>query len=357
MTQSAQALANILKNGARAFAGFAAAEAETIGAPVAADASARHFDGWQDLLAARLEDLSAAVATARPELFGQQVLWTATALKARGVHPESLRARLEALQRILTEQIPGDLAPLATMPIDRSLAALDGEPVGLTPRLSADTPEEQLASRYLVAILEGNRREASRLILEAAGVGQSVEQLYLRVLQPAQEELGRMWVLGEINVAEEHFATATTRFVMAQLHARQLCRSANGKTLLAAAVAGNQHDLGIQMVADLLESNGWRAILLAANVPNEDLAEAVEFYDADLVALAFSMPGQLPALKDAIAAIRGSQLGSRVKIIVGGCRLPDAAQIVKSFGADGFATDALQAVALANELVRVQAEE
>ena len=41
------------------------------------------FDGWQDLLAARVDDLSAAIAAGRPELFVQQVLWTRAALQAR----------------------------------------------------------------------------------------------------------------------------------------------------------------------------------------------------------------------------------------------------------------------------------
>jgi methanogenic corrinoid protein MtbC1 len=104
------------------------------------------------------------------------------------------------------------------------------------------------------------------------------------------------------------------------------------------------------MVADLLERNGWRAIQLAANVPAEDLAEAVEFYAADLVALAFSMPSQLFALKDAIAAVRGSHRGSRVKVIVGGCKLPAIAEIVMAFGADGYAENAEKAITLANGL-------
>ena len=100
---------------------------------------------------------------------------------------------------------------------------MDGEPAGLAKRMTAATPEEKLATEYLVAILEGDRRKAGRLILQAANEGRSISDLYFLVLQPAQEELGRMWVLDEINVAEEHFATATTRMVMAQLQARATC--------------------------------------------------------------------------------------------------------------------------------------
>jgi hypothetical protein len=42
--------------------------------------------------------------------------------------------------------------------------------------------------------------------LDALDQSDSVRELYLNVLLPAQEEIGRMWLTGEINVAEEHFA-------------------------------------------------------------------------------------------------------------------------------------------------------
>ena len=280
MTQPEQVLARILKSGARALAGYAAGETPPIDAETAQTAVVTRFDGWRNVLAARLEEIAVAISTGRPEFFVEQVHWTRAALEARGVPAEMLRARLEALRHVLVEQIPAELAPMATGYIDRALAEFGGEPAGLTPRLSAETPGERLAATYLVAILEGDRRKAISLILRAADEGQGVPDIYLRVLQPAQEELGRMWLLGEINVAEEHFATMTTRLLMAQLHAREVCRAANGKTLVAAAVSGNQHDLGIQVVADLFEMEGWRVIQLGSNVPTADLAQAVEFYDA-----------------------------------------------------------------------------
>ena len=223
MTQPEQVLSKILKSGARALAGYAAGEMPPSDTAAAQAAVSTQFDGWQNVLVARLEELAVAISTGRPEFFVEQVHWTRAALEARGVPPEMLRARLEALRRVLVEQIPAELAPLATAYIDRALAEFGGEPAGLTPRLTAETPAGRLAATYLVAILEGDRRKASRLILKAADEGQSVPDLYLKVLQPAQEELGRMWLLGEINVAEEHFATTTTRLVMAQLHAREVC--------------------------------------------------------------------------------------------------------------------------------------
>ncbi len=355
MTQPEQVLAGILRTGARALAGYAAADVPPAGAEAAHAAGPPQFDGWQNVLIARLEELAVAVSIKRPESFIEQVRWTQASLAARDVPPEMLRARLEALRRVLTEQIPAELAPMATGYLDRALAEFSGGPAGMTPRLSAETPEGRLAATYLVAVFEGDRRQASRLILNAADEGQSVPDLYLKVLWPAQEELGRMWLLGEINVAEEHFATATTRLVMAQLQARAVCRAANGKTLLAAAVAGNQHDLGIQVVADLFEFDGWRVIPLGANLPPEDLAQAVDFYSPDLVALSVSLMTQLPALEQALAAVRACERGAKAKILVGGGGMIGGTELAKTWGADDLVTHALEAVARGNALVGLPA--
>jgi methanogenic corrinoid protein MtbC1 len=350
MTQPEQVLAKILKSGARALAGYAASEmpldTEATQAPVVAQ-----FGGWQNVLTARLEELAVAVSTGRPEFFVEQVHWTQAALDAQGIPPETLRAKLEALRHVLVEQIPAELASIATACIERALNEFGGTLAGLTPRLTAETPAERLAATYLLAILEGDRRKAIGLILKAADEGQSVPDLYLKVLQPAQEELGRMWLLGEINVAEEHFATTTTRLVMAQLHSRESCGPSNGKTLVAAAVAGNQHDLGIQVVADFFEMDGWRVIQLGSNVPADDLAQAIEFYVADLVVLSVSLVTQLTSLEETIAVMRKNQRGAAIKILVGGYAMMVAAEVARSTGADDYASNAVEAVTRGNALV------
>jgi MerR family transcriptional regulator, light-induced transcriptional regulator len=351
MTQPEEILAGILRSGARALAGYAAGEDDVAEEGTSLPAAAGQFDGWHDILTARVEELAVALSAGQPDLLTEQFRWARVGLAARGIPAERLRARLEALRTALSEQVPPDLAPLATAYLDNALAGLDGEPTSLGTRLTADTPDERLAAQFLVAVLEGDRRRGSCLILDAAAAGRSLSDLYLQVLQPAQQELGRMWLLGEINVAEEHFASVATRQVMAQLHARAELRPANGKTLVAAAVAGNQHDLGIQMVADLFETEGWRVIQLGANVPAEDLAEAVEFYHADLVALSISLVTQLPALASAISAVRAGQRGTGVKILVGGMEARGVAEFAISHGADAFPQSLREAVAKGAELV------
>ena len=144
-------------------------------------------------------------------------------------------------------------------------------------RLLPDTPMGR-RRHYLLKLLEGDRRQASQLILDALDENHDVREIYLDVLLPVQQELGRMWLTNEINVAEEHFASQATRTLMAQLLLHADFRPANGKTAVLAAVAGNHVDIGVQVVADFFEMDGWRTIQLGANVPAADLAQATDCF-------------------------------------------------------------------------------
>ena len=68
MTQPEQVLARILKSGARALAGYAAGETPPLDAETAQAVVSTQFDGWQNVLAARLEELAVAISAGRPEL-------------------------------------------------------------------------------------------------------------------------------------------------------------------------------------------------------------------------------------------------------------------------------------------------
>jgi methanogenic corrinoid protein MtbC1 len=171
------------------------------------------------------------------------------------------------------------------------------------------------------------------------------------VLGPVQQELGRLWHMNDLTVAEEHFATATTAMVISQLYPHLPRKQSNGKVVVAASVQGNQHDLGVRMVCDYFEMEGWRAIYLGANVPGHDLALAVEHFGCDLLCLSAYMPTQIRAVEDTIETTRGHDTGRRCKILVGGPAFLGADVLWREIGADGFAQSAQDAVNVGARLV------
>ena len=139
--------------------------------------------------------------------------------------------------------------------------------------------------------------------------------------------------------------------VMSQLLSQATIQPPNGKTVLAAAVAGNQHDIGLHAVADFFEMAGWRTVRLGADVPIADLAQAVEFFAADILVLAVSLNVQLETFKSTIQAVRSDNRGEVVKILAGGLAFANAGDLAVEMGADGYAADPDEAVQLAGQLV------
>jgi len=351
MNQNNDFLAGVLRQGTRALAGYASRGLLEKHPEAKKGFEPDPFVGWQNWLAVRVEELAEAIATNRPQLFICQVHWGKAVLQARGIPPESFRHGLESLQEVLAGELPEQVQTFATEYLDHALEAFDEPLADISARLLPDTEMGRLASTYLLVLLEGDRRQASRLILDALDRGQEVRDLYLQVLLPVQEELGRMWVANEINVAEEHFASQTTKMVMAQLLPRATLQPSNGKTMIAAAVAGNQHDIGLQAVADFFEMDGWRTVLLGANVPARDLVQAVDCFAADLLGLSVSQTTQLEAVKTTIQAIRDGERDTEVKILLGGRAFTDSDDLPQELGADGYAADPVAAVASGRQLV------
>jgi methanogenic corrinoid protein MtbC1 len=329
-------------------------------------------DKWLASFAARIHDLAAAIHTGRTTFFADTLAWSRVAHEARSVPVDDLRAGLASIRRVIAHDLPEEDIAVAHTYLDAGARALDEPltfppsniPTALTsslrdaPNGPADTTRSTsitglVAAQYLLAILEGDRRAACDCIKAALDSPDPARRItphdvYLRVLTPAQRELGRLWHIGEVTVAEEHFGTATTQMVMAQTLPRFSFAMPNHKVLVAASVQGNSHDLGVRMIADLAEVAGFRVIYLGANVPCEDLAQAVKDFTPHVLALSASLHTQVPPIQQAIDAIRAIQPTSHTqpvcKIIVGGPPFTHAPALAQEIGADATATSAEHAV-------------
>ena len=342
--------AGLLRHSARALAGFAAStlfesrlELKNLNEPDA-------FRRWHNLLTQCVEELAASFEANRPRWFLEHVEWMQSLLAARGVPPELVQAALSGLQSVLADRLPPGTAETASFACEEAIRELTRNPTPSTPR-PTDGSTDRLAKQYLLSLLEGDRTTATRLVTAAVDDGASVATVCREVLFPSLREVGQMWHDGETNIAEEHFVTATTKAILSRLRDYLPGTEPRGKTLLAASVAGNRHDIGIHAIGEFFESDGWRVIVLGADVPIVDLVEAVAFYEVDLLALSASLRTQIAELKHTIEAVRQSERGSKVKILVGGYAFEGDPNLAVELGADGYAVGPEDAVAVGNSLM------
>ena len=217
--------------------------------------------------------------------------------------------------------------------------------------LEASKPLADLARSYLAALLRGERHWASQSILRAVADGTSVKKIYLHVFQPVQYEVGRLWQTQQISVAQEHYCTAATQLIMSQMYPQIHGSDQHEQTMVATCVSGDLHEIGVRMVADFFEMDGWTTVYLGANTPHDAVVEIVADRKAVVLGVSATMPSHLDEVKELIETVRATDACRHVRVLVGGAPFNATSELWRQLGADGCATDAQSALNVANRWV------
>jgi len=294
--------------------------------------------------------LAEAIAAGSPALFGDYIGWAKVMLARRRVPAADLACLLVTMQETLREKLAPELRELPCAYLDTGLQQLPEMPGEIPTFITEGSPDAPLAAEYLQALLRGDRRGANQLILDAVQRGTPVRDLYLNVFQRTQYEIGRLWQVNEISVAQEHSCTAATQMIMSQLYPYIFGAERKGGTLVAACVADDLHEIGPRILADFFEMEGWETHFLGANVPTPSVVQTLIERRATVLGISATITYHVRAVEALIAAVRRTPECGGVKIIVGGYPFKIAPELWRSVGADGFAVDAQEAIALAERL-------
>jgi MerR family transcriptional regulator, light-induced transcriptional regulator len=269
-------------------------------------------------------------------------------LAARGIPGSDLTRDLEAMERILQEKLPQDLAHDVGQHIRTALEALPTAAEDAPCEIRDDAPRSPLARQYLAALLDYDRATAKKVILSEIARGLPVKSLYEEVFTPVQVEIGRLWQTNKITVAEEHYCTAATELIMAQVYAPDPSGEKNGRRMVGMCTTRELHDLGARMVCDFFEMEGWDTAYLGANVPVSSAVRMIRARKPDLVAISAAIPYHIRSVGEMIRAMRAEF--DSLKIIVGGgaFKLPG---LWRKIGADAYAQSPSDAVEKANQLL------
>jgi methanogenic corrinoid protein MtbC1 len=291
-----------------------------------------------------------ALASREPELFLNYVGWGKIVLINRRVRTGDLIDTLLIMQEVINESVGGRAAALASSYIQEAVYRFDSFPDTPPSYLDLCSPLANLANAYLQALLSADRDEARRLIAASVQRGTRVQDIYRYIFEPVQREVGRLWQMNHISVAQEHYCTASTEMLMGELR-RDLEQSDRGPHFfLGTCVAGAQHSVGIRMLSELLESNGWKVYFTGANTPSASLVELIRKFHIDVLGISAATAMDLPQVRRLIDAVRNSGK-PKTRIMVGGRIFNEVKGLWKKVGADAWAKDAVSGVNEAYKLV------
>jgi methanogenic corrinoid protein MtbC1 len=306
-------------------------------------------DRLHETVAYLVGNLDAALGLDEPVLLTDQLRWQ-TARLALVAPAVDLDVLLSALRRALAPRVED--AVLRAMELQLHMARemlLDHDDP--TPETAPEVALDVEVQTYLDHVLAGRRDAAVRMVVDAVEAGRDVGSVLLELLQPAQLEIGRLWERGEITVAQEHLTTAVTQLAMAMLYPYLFEGPESDRRLVATGVGSEAHEIGIRMVADLAQRDGWATTYLGSGSPVGGVVDEVVRRAADVLAVSATMTSHVPHVRTLIAAVRSDPRCAGVRIVVGGRPFGLAPQLAAHVGADAWAPDGLSAVNVCNALV------
>jgi MerR family transcriptional regulator, light-induced transcriptional regulator len=203
-----------------------------------------NLPGDDTLRCIRLSFLSEAWLAEDVVLFSAYARWAAVILEARHIPKRHLVANFRVMADVLSENAsPSEREGLEAF-MAAAVQALEDASAGGS-YLEGDRRIDGLARDYLEALLRTDRKGANELIFQSLSDGTAIRELYIDVFERTQYGIGRLWHTNRITVAQKHYCTAATQFVIAQLFDRFSHAEPRQKTIVAICVSGELHDIGL----------------------------------------------------------------------------------------------------------------
>ena len=200
------------------------------------------------------------------------------------------------------------------------------------------------------AVLEGNAKGAEAGVKAALAAGIDPETILKQGLIAAMGEVGRLFEENEYFVPEMLVAARAMQTGLAILKP-QLAQSgaAPAGKVIVATVKGDLHDIGKNLVAMMLEGNGFEVIDLGTDASPDKFVQAVAEHQPQIIGMSALLTTTMPSMNATIKALEEAGLRDKVKVMIGGAPVTDA--YAKQIGADGYSPDASSAVRLAKSLI------
>jgi 5-methyltetrahydrofolate--homocysteine methyltransferase len=200
------------------------------------------------------------------------------------------------------------------------------------------------------AVMAFDRTQTGWLVQAELDQGTQIKTILNEGLIAAMDEVGKRFSDGVFFVPEMLMAARAMKSGLEVLRPHLIATQVRPKgTVVIGTVKGDQHDIGKNLVAMMLEGAGFTVIDLGVDVDKSSFLKAAATNSADIVALSALITTTMPAMQATVAAVK--KTGGKLKTMVGGAPVNQA--FADRIGADSYSPDAVGAVVTARRLLAV----
>jgi 5-methyltetrahydrofolate--homocysteine methyltransferase len=218
-------------------------------------------------------------------------------------------------------------------------------------RVSPHRAAEKSYQTVYEDVLRGDHQAIQEHVKQLLDEGHDARAILNQGMLSAMEVIGERFKTGEVFIPEVLLSARAMNEALKVLE--PYLASGEGESsgkILIGTVRGDLHDIGKNMVSTMLRGVGFEIRDLGINVPTEEFVRQVADYKPDILGLSALLTTTMPEMKRVIDALQAEGLRNDVKVMVGGA--PVNERFAQEIGADGYAPDAGEAVALAKRLIQ-----
>lgn len=200
-------------------------------------------------------------------------------------------------------------------------------------------------------LIEGDFNTVNSLVKETVEQRINPNEVIQGALSPGMEEVGRRFRNNEYFIPEVLMCAKAMNMALDTLKpllVGDTARKVIGKFLIG-TVEGDVHDIGKNLVSMMLEASGFELIDLGVGVSTEKFVAKAKLHQPDIVGLSALLSTTIVEFEDVIQAFQEAGLRDKFKIMVGGA--PVTQEYADSVGADGYASNASEAVEKAKDFL------
>ena len=206
----------------------------------------------------------------------------------------------------------------------------------------------EIVQKIFQGIVDGQQDLVAKTVEAALQAGVPARTILDEGMLAAMAEVGRLFEANECYVPEMLISARAMKAGLAKLKPslKQTDVRAAGKVAVG-TVKGDLHDMGKNLVGMMLEGAGFSVKDLGVDVSPEAFVAAAD--EVDVIGLSALLTTTMGQMKTTLDALDAAGKRPKVKVIVGGA--PVTEDFARHIGADGYASDASRAVALAKSLI------
>ena len=199
-------------------------------------------------------------------------------------------------------------------------------------------------------VLTGNVSSIAEDVRTMIDNGHGAQEIMDLGLLPAMEYIGTRFTDGTVFIPEVLLSARAMNAAVAVLepYLGSGDKAPPAKVMIG-TVKGDLHDIGKNMVLTMMRSVGFEAIDLGIDVAVDTFVAQVTAHRPAVLGLSALLTTTMPEMKRVLDAMTEAGIRSEVKIIIGGA--PVNERYARNIGADGYASDAGEAVALTKDLL------